>query len=190
VLTPREVTEVVSLARECGISEPEEVRTFYWLPGGGKGVTVKSVERTNAADITFDEIEIGKSGWTGFGASGTVKRVGGFWAEASGKFTRHFRVYDFRGERIRVNIREGITTDLADKVIPIIEAKKYRFSSNDGALQFERPEMEKMVGAKPSGLSKQQNGELWLHVEDQLNALQFRFEKGEVILVGVIHINI
>jgi hypothetical protein len=184
------VREVISLARQCGISQPGEVRTFHWLPGGGRGVAVKSVERIKGADITFDEITIGKEGWTDFSASREGMRTGGFWANPSDKSTTRLRVYDFRGERIRVRIGDGITTELSDKIIPLIEAKRVRFPSADGALDFQRGEMEEMLGLKPSGLSKQAGGKLWLHCVDRLNALQFHFEKGEVILEQVIYINI
>lgn len=187
-LTAREVSEVISLARQCGISQPAEVRTFYFLPAGGRGVEVKSMERINGADVAFDELRIRKGGWTDIEASGNVKRVGGFWAEPSGKFTRHFRVQDFRGERIRVDIGAGITDELADKVIALIAAKKVRFPSNDRALDFQRRELEEMVGLKPSGLSKQDDGKLWLHFVGRLDALEFRFEKGQVILEQVIRI--
>jgi len=190
VLTPREITEVISLARACGISEPREVQTFSRLPGVARGVSVKSVERTNGVDITFDQIVIGKSGWTDSEPSQTAKRVGSFWAEASNNYTRHLRVYNFRGERIRVDLGDGITTDIADRIIPLIAAKKFRFFSKNGALQFDQSEMEKFAKMKPSGLSKQEDGDVWLHFEGQLDGLQFRFEKGEIILIRVVYINV
>ncbi len=151
---------------------------------------MKSVERIKGADITFEEITIGKEGWTDLEVSREAKRIGGFCANASDKFTTHLRVYNFRGERIRVRIGDGITTELFDKVIPLIAAKKVRFPSGERALDFQRREMEDMLGLKPSGLAKQADGKLWLHCVDQLNALQFRFEKGEAILEHVIYINI
>ena len=189
-LSQAEVNEVILLARQCGIIQPGEVRTFYWLPVGGRGVAVKSVEQINEADITYDEIIIGKDGWTDIGPSGEVKRVGRFWAKSSDKSSTHLRMYDFRGERIRVRIGDGITTELADKVIPLIAAKKVRFPPEEGALDFQRREMKEMMGLKPSGLSKEFNGELWLHFADRWNTLQFRFEKGEVILEQVINISV
>ena len=133
---------------------------------------------------------IGKEGWTLLEASREAKRIGGFWANASDKFTTHLRIYNFRGERIRVRIGDGITTGLADKVIPLIAAKKVRFPPGESALDFQRREMKNMLGLKPSGLAKQADGKLWLHFVDQLNALQFRFEKGEVFLEFVVYISI
>jgi hypothetical protein len=152
-LTEQEVKDVLSLARQCGINQPTEVRTVHILPSGGKDVLVKSVELFKGADITFDEISITKSGWTHSEPGKEAKQIGNFWAEPSDKSTTHLRVYDFRGEKIRVGIGTGITTELADKIIPLIAAKKVTYSDNK-SIDYERDEMERMIDSKPSGISK------------------------------------
>ena len=186
VLSPQEVKEVISLAQQCGISRPAEIRTFHYIPGGGRGVAVKSVERVKGSDITFDNIAIGKLGWTDFEAP-KKNRLGKFWANPSEKYTTHLRVCDFRGEKIRVNLDTGVTAELCDKVISLIAEGKVRLPSNQ-SLAFERSEMKEMLRLKPSGLSRQENGRLWLHFTDRLDALQFRIEKGEIIPESVIQI--
>jgi hypothetical protein len=180
--------QVLLLAKRCGVSEPGEVSTFDYLPGGGMGVQVKSVERVQGRDIAVDEMTIGRLGWTDLTPGKDAQRVGKFWAGPSDKFTRHLRVYEFRGKRIRVIIGDGVSTELADKIIPLIAAKKVRFGTKNDGFRIDSRDMEEMIGLKPRGLSKQHDGALWLHFEDTMDALQFRFEKGEVIAEQVIHI--
>lgn len=186
-LTVKELGDVISLGIQCGITNPAEVRTFYWLPGGGKGIEVKSVERVSDRNVYVDEMTLGRDGWTYIGPNEGVKRVGEFWGSPSDKFTRHLRVYEFRGERIRVDIG-GFSPEVANKVIGLIAANKVRFESKDEVLQFNRREMEEMAKSKPTRLSRQEDGKLWLHVEGTWSVLQFRFEKGEVIAEQVVHI--
>lgn len=189
-LTPRELGQALVLAKECGISEPGEVSTMYFIPGGGKGIHVKSTERISGRDIAVDELTIGKAGWTEMTPGKDAKRVGKLWAVPSDKYTRHLRVYDFRGERIRVQMSGGISAELADKVMALIAARQVRFRAKDGVWNFDQEEMEKMLAAKPTALTKQGDGAFWLHVEGTLNALQMRYEKGEVVLEHVILINV
>lgn len=187
-LTPQEIKDVLALAKQCGISQPGEVSTFQWLSGGGYGVEVKSVELVKGRDITFDKIVMGKTGWTDIGLDDHVKRVGKFWATPSQKYPTHLRMYDFRGEQIRIYIDKGITTELADKIIPLIAAKKVRFPDETGVFFFR--DMKEMINSKPSGLTKESDGKLLLHFERDLDVLQFRFENNEIVLEDVIHINI
>jgi hypothetical protein len=194
-LTDKEVKDVVFLAKQCGISQTSEVLTGYYLPGGERCITVKSVEMVKGADITYDEIIVGKTGWSDPDPFEMVKRVGSFWAKPSDKFTTHLRIYDFRGEKIRVDIGTDIAAELADKIIPLIAERKVRYRNADNiGLGYSLDEMKKMINSKPSGISKplggSKDGELWLNFGDTLNALQFHFEKGEVVLDQVIYINV
>jgi hypothetical protein len=186
-LTDQEVKDVVSLARQCGISEPGEIRTFHYLPTTHRGISVKSVELVQGSDITFDEIHIGNIKWTKSVPDENTKRVADFCATPSEKYTTHLRVYDFRGEQIRVQIWAGITPELADKIIPLIAAKKVRFPDNKGLINSNN-EMKMMIDLKPSGISKNDDGGLWLHVSGLLNVVKFRFDNGEIVLEQVIHI--
>ena len=189
-LTAQEVGEVVSLARECGINEPGEVETFNWLPAGGKGVSVKSVERFKGADITYDEITIAKTGWSEIGVGGKSKRVGAFWADPSDKFSAHLRLYAFRGDQIRVGIGDGITVELADQVISALAARKFRFPAESSFSDYMRQKMLEMTGRIPIAFSKWVDGTLLIHVEGTRHVLQFRFEHGELLLDQVIHIEV
>jgi hypothetical protein len=194
-LTAQDVKDVLSLAKQCGISQPAEIETFHYLPSTERGISVKSIDSIKGVDITFDTITIQNTAWRYSEPGKNEKRVGTFWATPSDKYTTHLRVYDFRGEKIRINIGTGITTEMADKIIPLIAAKKVRYSDNSGFIYF-RDEMKRILDLKPSGIAKplggssKQDGELWLYFGGQLDALQFRFEKGEVILEQVIHINV
>jgi hypothetical protein len=191
-LTGQEIKQALSLAQQCGIGQPGEIRTFYYLPSRIKGLLVKSEERVKGADILFDEIVLMKTDWEDFKPDEKAKKVGKFWANPSHKFTTHLRVYDFRKEKIRVRIGNGITTELADKIIPLIAAKKVLFPNNPPIIGYD--EMKKMIDSKPSGLEKpledqpKLNSKLWLYFEGTRNALEFHFEKGELILDEMIFI--
>ncbi len=86
-----------------------------------------------------------------------MKRVGEFWAKPSDKFTTHLRVCDFRGEKIRVQIVDGISTKLADKVIALVAARKVRFGSKPGDLNVFEDEMRKMLWRRGSHVSTGNN---------------------------------
>ena len=188
-LSAQEVSEVVSLARQCGISEPGEVVTFNWLPGGGKGISVKSVERLKGADIAYDEITIAKAEWGNIGVSGKGKQVGTFWADPSDKYTPHIRLHDFRGEQIRVSIGKGITVELADQVIPQLGAGKVFFPPECQSMETRRGRMAEFAGLKPSALSTWADGKLLLHFVGCDNCVQFHLDKGEVIIDGLVYVN-
>ena len=81
-LNEQEVKDVVSLARQCGIDQPAEVSTFHYRPIGGKGISVKSVERVKGVDITIDEISIEKIGWTEFERDKNCQKGGKFPCDA------------------------------------------------------------------------------------------------------------
>jgi len=186
-LTEQEVKDVLLLARQCGIDQPAEVRTFHFLPGSDHGIEVKSIAETNGLDVAFDTIRIRDIDW-GFSESNkTSMRAGKFWAVPAAKDTTHLRLYDFGKEKIGVQLF-GITPELADKIIPLIAAKKVRYPESKGPYDHDSDRLKKILDSKPRGLSRERDGKLGLYFENQLNILQFRFEKGEVILEKVLFV--
>ncbi len=187
-LTSQEVSDVLSLARQCGIRKPAEVRTFHYIIQGGAGVTVKGVERIQGANITFDAITIRNTGWSEDTLSGEAKRVGSFWAEPDQLYITHIRLHTFRGEKIRVELEDDTPAEFADQVISAMAARKYRFPDEKRAFDFVRQEMEELVQLKPNGLSKWVDGKAVLHFQGIPTELTFRFEHGEVIFESIIRV--
>jgi hypothetical protein len=186
-LTKEEVKDVLSVAQQCGVSEPAEIRTFHYLPGTRRGISVKSVERVKGVDITFDEIYLKKTDWGYSMPDEKAKKAGQFWAAPADKYTTHLRAYDFRKEKIRVRIYDEAMSELADKIIPLIAAKKVRYPDSKGPFDSHK-DLKAMLELKPRGIFKREDGKFWLQFESLLSDLQFRFENGEVILEQVVFI--
>src|SRR5688572_2300455 len=81
-LSASEIKQVLELAKANGIEAPAEVSTFHYLPVGGKGISVKSVDRIDGRNTSFDTVTISKKGWDQLKPAKNSKRVGKFWANA------------------------------------------------------------------------------------------------------------
>ena len=182
VLTAGELQQVLRLVNECGLGEPGEVSTFDWHPAGGRGIRVKSVERGGAREIQIDEITIGKVGWTDLEPPSDAKTVGEFWGAPSDKFTRLFRLYEFRGEVIRVEIGTGLTVELADRIVSLIELQVVRLASNTEWSGYDRDKIERMIRGKPRALFRRPDGTVRLTVEGVTGVLEFEVDKDSVVV--------
>lgn len=187
VLTPNEVKQVLELAKKCGIARPSEVGTFHYLPTGGRGISVKSVELVDERNTSFDTVIISKKGWHQFTSETNSIQLDSFWAAADAKYSTLLRSYEFRKTTIQVSIGKGIEVALADKVIPLIDAKKARFE-NDWA----RRQVEELKDSKPVAIYKSYSGngyELRFN-EPSMRAIMFDLKDGRVVITGVAIINI
>lgn len=185
-LLPSELKQVVALAKQSGIDDVAEVNTFHYVPAGGRGISVKSVERADGRNTSHDSILVHKSSWDDFvpGKNG-VKRDGNFWVDVDGKRTTLLRSYEFNGQPVRIEIGEGADIAFADKVIALIAAKKVRFADH-----FDRQEFEKLANSKPTAICRsrfKQEYELQF-IGAGICSLTFAFENGQVILTGVARI--
>jgi len=126
-----ELKQVLSLAEQSGIQDAAEVKTFNYLPAGGRGISVKSRERVDGRNISYDTVLLGKSEWAGPAPDKTPKRLGSFFVEES-KYTTLLRTYEINQKTIRIVMDKGIPATFADQVMPAIVSKKVRFE-DDGA---------------------------------------------------------
>ena len=186
-LTASEVKQVLELAKACGLDTPSEVRTFHYLPSVTKGISVKSVERVDGRNSSFDTVTVCKLGWEGRDPDKSAKRVGDFWADSEAKYSTLLRRYEFKKTPIQISIGKGIDVALADRVIPLIDAKKVRFESD-----WVRQEFEELKDSKPVAIyrSYSDKGYELRFNEPSMRAIMFDVKDGRVVVTGVAHINI
>jgi hypothetical protein len=174
-----EINQVLTLARQSGIEDAAEVETFHYMPpAGGRGIRVKSKERVDGRNISYDTVTLSKNGW---GAK-PDKSLEPFKVRDP-KYTTHLRTYEINKKIIRITIGEGITTTFADKALPAIISKKVRFENNAAKDDFNR-----LGDFTPRGIYKSDTEklgyELFLSVP-AMYILRFRLDNGEVAITGV-----
>jgi len=186
-LTASEVKQVLQLAKACGIRNPSEVRTFHWLPTFDRGISVKSTERVDGRNTSFDTVTISKNGWDQRQPEKSAKRAGDFWADADSKYSTLLRQFEFKKTTIQVSIGKGIDVVFTDKVIPLIDAKKIRFESD-----WVRQEFEELKDSKPVAIyrSWSDKGYELRFNEPSMRAIMFDVKDGQVVVTGIAHINI
>lgn len=143
VLSPAEIEQVLTLAKACGLDSPARIETYHVLPGRGKAMRVKSVEHVEGRNTTFDTLVISKKDWGGWMPGKDAKWVGDFWADAGSKYSTLLRRYDFRKESIQIQIGKGVATELADKVMALIETNDVRFGKDVDMFDFDRLKQSK-----------------------------------------------
>src|SRR5882672_8966023 len=116
-LNAGELQQVLSLAWQAGITNVGEVITGHGLPGLSKEITVKSKERLDGRNISYERIHVGKTGWTGFMKPAGARQSGDFWLDASQKYATLERTYELGGTTRRIAIGKGVDAAFADKVI-------------------------------------------------------------------------
>jgi hypothetical protein len=181
------VKQVLELAKAYGIENPSEVRTFYCLPTLDRGISVKSTEHVDGRNTSFDSVTISKNGWDQRQPEKNARRVGTFWADADAKYSTLLRLFEFRKATIQISIGKGIDVAFADKVIPLINAKKVRFESD-----WVRQEFEDIKDSKPVAIyrSWSDKGYELRFNEPSMRAIMFDLKDGQVVVTGVAHINI
>jgi hypothetical protein len=128
-LSQGEISQVLALAEQVGIKDAAEVYTYYCLPTVEKGITVKSKERADGRNISYDTIEVFRQGWQE-NSRPKVKRLGDFWINDLKKTTTLERKYELNKKTIRIRIGQGVDFAVADKIIAQVVAKKLHNSKN------------------------------------------------------------
>ena len=173
------------LARQSGIEDAAEVETFNYLPGGGRGISVKSKDHIDGRNISYDTIILSKTGWDGLEPDKTTKRLGNFCVREPGKYTTHLRAYELKKKTNRIVIGEGVDTAFADKVIPLIASKKVRFANDN---DWVRRNFNELGEFTPATLYKSDSnkGEYEMRFSGSDNhILMFKLDKDEVVVTGI-----
>jgi hypothetical protein len=148
VLKPEEVAAVAGLAKSCGVGRVASVESFHYLPSGGRGISVTSVEHTNGRKVTFDTVEVFRDGWAYKSKPADPAKTrssGQFWVEAQQSRTIHeLTTFSTPQGMIRLELSSGIPIGLADRIIKAFTTNRIRYSdeftewSSKGA-DFHRP---------------------------------------------------
>ena len=185
-LNAGELQQVLSLAWQAGITNVGEVSTAYGIPGLSKHITAKSRERVNGRSISYETISIHRPGWDGTKPAYGSKTAGDFWIDVSDKRTTLERTYELGGTTRRIRLSEGVDVAFADKVIPLIAAKKVRLKDDFTRIRFDRVDVLKPGNLRRSDFHH--GYELWFY--DRQDIIMFDYEKGEVVITGVGEYNI
>lgn len=187
-----ELHQVLSLASRSGITNVESVSTVYGIPGLSRHVIVKSKERVVGRNVSYETLTMDRKSWESGKKSGGILDPSDFKVETSGKQIHFERSYQLAGKVRRVAMLE---TDVAvaDKVIPVIAAKKVRFKdeATNTAFDSARYQFERIDLSKPDVL---RNGnspdEYELEFSESQHIIYFRYKDGEVMIttVGMYHI--
>jgi hypothetical protein len=204
VLSSLEVSNVVRLAEECGISNVAEVSTVYQRPSTSWAICVKSQEIVTGRRIDYQTLQVfsdsGSGPWRQPSASQPPLRVGQFWVPR----TVHLPVVDHEalafetgtGE-IRVEILGDIPLEIADKIVNSFAAGRIRFADENvrrrgepGTLTLPRT-FVKPAYSHPTEIRKSpQESHYSISFSDSLDEYVFDLDGEEVNILTVIHINI
>lgn len=181
-LSASELEQVLSLARLNGIHEVDEVRMVPNLPATNVTIVIKSVGRVDGRNLSYDMLLIWRIGGHGRDPSDAiVKRAGDFWCKPNGKLTRLLRRYEFNHQRVGVEIGEGVDIAIADKVIPLIGAKKVTLEGGP----LSPPELAVLVTSPPVLIERSHSdGPYRLHFSTD-RFLEFEYGWGRVKVTGV-----
>jgi hypothetical protein len=187
-----ELRQVLWEAQQVGITNVESVRTVYGIPGLSRHVIVKSKERVNGRNFSYETLSMGRKSWEPDGRKGGVMQASDFRVETSGKQTHFERSYELAGTLRRVAMSEKDVA-VADKVIPLVAARKVRFKdeSTDTVFNFARHQFERIDLSKPDALRKGSSpDEYELEFSESQHIIYFRYKDGEVLIatVGMYHI--
>jgi hypothetical protein len=184
-LLPSELKLVVALAKQCGITNVAEVNTFHYQPGGGKGISVKSAERLEGRNTSYDSIEVHRIGWNSdVPTADEVRRDGNFWCEPKWKYTTLLRNYVFKKQTVKVEIGQGVDVPLADKIVALFEEKRVRIDND-----FTRREFDELWKTKLEGLFQNDSKKGYeLRFEGYpIRSLLLEFQNGQLVVTGVMH---
>jgi len=184
-LTRKEINQVLELARQCGVPQVSEVRTFHYLPTGRKGITVKSIECVDSRNTSFDSVYLSNTNWgSSFEFNKDVKLVGAFWFIGT-KYRTLLRSYQWTNQQpFQVSIGEGVDVTIADKMVDLIITDKLPFaeSKKEGSAIFTIPGKPKDL--KPTSIGRGDSKDIYeVEFKTQL-VFKYRFEKGEFIYIG------
>ena len=188
-LTKQEITQVVKLAKQNGITRPEEVSIFSFLPGGGKGIRVKSIESRDSRNTSFDTVDVYKIGWSVMETNSKTKLLGNFWANEEGR--RHTVLRDYKstnGTTFQVSIGNGVEFSAADKLVDSYLSGKLfpaRKNDKDGIIELVQFGLDDLKNAKPEVIRRVESEKCFEMGFDNYptTVVKLRFEKDKIVII-------
>lgn len=187
VLSDTELATVIRLAKRCGITNVVEVDTFYYLPGGDRGIEVKGAEEIRGRKISFVTVTIDRDKWMGKEVrqhSMVLKSIGEFWVSRYGVITNVLTTFSINGGTIRVKLSDDVPLPTADKIVEAFAAGRIRFSS--GSI-LSKSQLDGVDFSKPESLSYTKDGFHISYATSSMSwvVLEFTFDSGGVMVTSI-----
>ncbi len=179
-LSAAEINQVAALAKQCGLPDVAYIRTFHYLPGGGIGISATSQERKVGRNISYDYVMVNRTRWGYPLTTEQKKKMGEFWVAAPYPSTTHLREFVIGKKTIRLTLGDGADAALADRVIPLITARQVHCENPRLRHDFETLDV-----SQPIRISKNPLGPGYELELPGMNLLDFKEEKGQVIVLGI-----
>lgn len=186
-LTKTEIAQVTELAKQFGLTNAAAVATFYFLPGGGRGITIESVESHVGRNTRFDIVWVYELGWSGMLTNADTKFVGKFWADERGKISKLLREYkSTSGELFQVSIEQGVDVAMADTVVDLFINSKLQLSKNAEENKVYWRMLNRRGEVLPKSISKSSFGnDFELELKNHpTTVIKFKSENGKIIITG------
>jgi len=131
VLTSRELTTVIKLAKECGVPDVAEVSTFNnYHPSSFFSVGVKSAEISHGREISFVSVTIDCVKFSSRAvrrSSNVLKSKGGFWIDRRGVRTNVLTTFSVPGGTARLRLSGDVPLPIADRIVEAFATGKIRY---------------------------------------------------------------
>jgi hypothetical protein len=121
VLTSTQVQDVLELARQCGVTNAQELKTFYFYHVGRLCLEVKDKEDVSKLTVDYCTVDVH---WTAWGQQTTnvdAKRVGEFWVDPPYLETNHFALFMHDNKSLRIRLDPEIALSVATTIFKGIE---------------------------------------------------------------------
>jgi hypothetical protein len=190
ILTKQEIVQVINLAKQNGLTNANEVGVFHFIPGGGKGITVKSAELHEGRNTRFDTVYIYKAGWSGMETNSKSMVNGKFWSDKDGNISTLLRDYkSTNGAIFQVAIGKDVDFAIADKLVDYYHSNKLlptQEKSKDG-VRIVYFGMEIPQNAHPKIIRRDDSRKYYEMEFDNYptTVVKLRIEKEEIEIIGI-----
>lgn len=134
VLSPSEVSNVVALAKQCGVKEAVSVRTYYFDPIDEHwtyGIEVRGREVISDRRISYVTVDV----WRHKADAQKLKAQGEFWVAKGEVRTNEFATFVVSDRTIRVRLPHTIPLATADRMLAAFSAKRVQYPKGQESLR-------------------------------------------------------
>ena len=186
ILSAAEISNVVELARQCGLDQAASVNTYYFQPisiDWNFGIEVKGREIESARRISWVTVDVYRHETS---PDRKMKSLGKFWVADGEVRTNEFASFIVSNRTIRVKMPRTLALDTADKILKAFATRKIRYGTNDplwrqAVEEYDFSAPDELTGPGNAGVYKIRKGE-YGGCE-----LEFKVEGDSVEIVAVSH---
>lgn len=134
VLSPTEISNVLVLAGECGVTNPVGIRTLYFDPIDENWtylIEVKGRETVSGRRISCVTVDV----WRHQADAKKLKSLGEFWVADGEVRTNEFATFSAGNRTFRVATPRSLPIETADKILAAFAAKRIQYPDGQKFLQ-------------------------------------------------------